>query len=222
GNSRGNPVMSHGPPAGQAPDQASRRWPGRYWQHHGHVTSKTRRKGGRARQESPGATSHQPLAGPSHHGRYRHAQTHRHANGPVITRRPGLTARTAPSALLLSRPSRSCLPLAVTPCPSARWCLQECDVCREGGRVLKQESVAAFVAVQLGTADARCDVDAVVGRCDPVVVAVANQDWASDRAQPAPSVMTFARLELGLVGGHGGWILLILPSGRHPLGNRPI
>src|SRR5207244_10990964 len=59
--------------------------------------------------------------------------------------------------------------------PSARWCLKECDECREGGRVLEQEPVAAFVAVQLGAADARCDIGAVVDWCDPVVVAVANQ-----------------------------------------------
>jgi hypothetical protein len=43
GNSRGNPVMSHGPKrAGQAPDQAGRGWPGRCWQHQGHVINKTR------------------------------------------------------------------------------------------------------------------------------------------------------------------------------------
>ena len=34
--------MSHGPKAGQASDQASRGWPGRCWQHWGHVISKTR------------------------------------------------------------------------------------------------------------------------------------------------------------------------------------
>ena len=82
--------------------------------------------------------------------------------------------------------------------------------------------MTAFVAVQFGATDARCDVDAVAGRCDPVVVAVANQDRAGDRAQPVPHIMTFPRLDLGLVGGHGGWVLLILPSRRHPLGDGPI
>jgi len=53
------------PRAGQAPDQASRGWPGRCWQHRGQVISKTRRKGGRARQESPGATRHQTWPAPA-------------------------------------------------------------------------------------------------------------------------------------------------------------
>ncbi len=74
--------------------------------------------------------------------------------------------------------------------------------------------MAAFVAVQLGAADARGDVGAVVDRRDPVVVAVANQGRAGDRAEPVPHVMACPRLELGRAGGHGGRVLLILPGGR--------
>ena len=84
GNSRGNPVMSHGPhgphkllirpvEGGQAGAGSTR------------DTSLTRhaiRRSGKARVTQ----RHQPptLAGPSHHRRYRHAKTHRHANGTMI------------------------------------------------------------------------------------------------------------------------------------------
>ena len=99
---------------------------------------------------------------------------------------------------------------------------EECGECREGGRVLEQEPVAAFIAVQLGTADARCDAGAVAGRCDPVVVTVADQGRAGDRAEAVPHVMAFARLELGRAGGHRHRVLLILPGGGQPLSDRPI
>src|SRR5262245_19983038 len=51
--------------AGQAPDQASREWPGRCWRHQRQVINKTRRKGGQAREESPSATRHQPWPAPA-------------------------------------------------------------------------------------------------------------------------------------------------------------
>jgi hypothetical protein len=65
GNSRGNPVMSHGPKPGQASDQASRGWPGRCWQHRGHVISKTRQKTVRHAKSHPAATRHQPWPVPA-------------------------------------------------------------------------------------------------------------------------------------------------------------
>jgi hypothetical protein len=81
GNSRGNPVMGHGHEAGQAPDQASRGWPGRCWQHRGHVRSKTRQQTVRHAKSHP-APPDTNLAGPAlTHGRYPQAHTHRHAAG---------------------------------------------------------------------------------------------------------------------------------------------
>src|SRR5215467_3101563 len=104
---------------------------------------------------------------------------------------------------------------------SARWCLEECPEFRQCGRVLEQEQMPSVVAAQLGSADPRCDRGAVVGRRDPVVVAVTDQRRAGDRVEPVPYVMVGARLELGLVGGCGGWVLLIMGRGQ-PFGQRAI
>jgi len=82
--------------------------------------------------------------------------------------------------------------------------------------------VLSFVAAQLGSADARCDRDAVLGRRDLVVVAVADQGRAGDRVEAVPYVMACARLELGRVGGCGGWVPLVLASGGQAPGQRAI
>src|SRR5215470_12233144 len=80
----------------------------------------------------------------------------------------------------------------------------------------------SFVATQLRSADARCDRGAVLGRRDPVVVAVANQGRAGDRVEAVPYVMACARLELSREGGRGGWVLLVLASGGQAFGQRAI
>jgi hypothetical protein len=79
--------------------------------------------------------------------------------GPEICRR-GDAPGAAPPCMTRAAP-------AACASPSARWCLEECGECREGGRVLEQEPVAAFIAVQLGAADARCDVGAVAAGAIP-------------------------------------------------------
>src|SRR5215469_6853926 len=77
----------------------------------------------------------------------------------------------------------------------------------------------SVVAAQPGSADARRDRGAVLSRRDPVVVAVADQSRAGDRAEPVPHVMACARLELGR---GGGWVLLTLASAGEAFGQRAI
>src|ERR1700729_1435276 len=80
----------------------------------------------------------------------------------------------------------------------------------------------SVVAAQLGSANAQRDRGAVLSRRDSVVVAVANQRRACDRAEPVPHVMACARLELRLGGGCGGLVLLTLASAGEALGQRAI
>jgi hypothetical protein len=56
--------------------------------------------------------------------------------------------------------------------------LQECLEFRKRGRILDKEQMPAFVAAQLGSAEARCDRGAVLDRSYLVVVAVADQGRA--------------------------------------------
>jgi hypothetical protein len=63
--------------------------------------------------------------------------------------------------------------------------------------------VSAFVAVQLGFLDPRCDRGAVLCRSDPVVIALADEGRACDRAEPVPHVMPFAGFELGPMSRRG-------------------
>jgi hypothetical protein len=80
GNSRGNPVMSHGFAAGQAPDQANEGGQAGA----GSTGDMSLARHASRRSGMQGVTrSHQTptLAGPSRNARYRHAKTHRHARG---------------------------------------------------------------------------------------------------------------------------------------------
>src|SRR6516165_2878380 len=80
----------------------------------------------------------------------------------------------------------------------------------------------SVVAAQLGSADARRDRGAVLTRRDRVVVAVADQRRAGDRAEPVPHVMACARLELGPDGGCGGRVLPTSARAGEALGQRAI
>lgn len=73
--------------------------------------------------------------------------------------------------------------------------------------------------VQLGFLDPRCDRGAVLCRSDPVVIAVADEGRACDRAEPVPHVMPFAGFELGPMSSRGRGVQL---SCGQAFGQRPI
>jgi hypothetical protein len=81
GNSRGNPVMSHGQQAGQAPDQANEGGQAGARSTGDKSLVRHVQKDGRARYESPG-TQAPNLAGPAgRHCQNQRSHTHRHASG---------------------------------------------------------------------------------------------------------------------------------------------